>query len=76
MAQSNLVTVELTMKGFTVVPHTNGGSKGDSKGFSPIQSKAIRLSADSNFDVLGSAIADSFSHCKSNLTTQSSGTSV
>ena len=76
MAQAELVTVELTNSGYSIIPHTNGGSRGESKGFSPLQAKAVSLSADCNFDALGSAIADSFSHCKSNLTTQSSGTSV
>ena len=76
MEQAELVTVELTTNGYTIMSYTNGGSKGASKGFSPTQAKAVSLNADCNSDALGSAIADAFSHCKSNLTTQSSGTSA
>jgi hypothetical protein len=55
--------IEDTATGFVFVPTHNGGARGDQRGFSPLEDRAVRLSRDASDVELGAALRQAFARC-------------
>jgi hypothetical protein len=55
--------IEDAATGFVIVPMHNGGNRGEQRGFSPLEDRAVRLKREASDSELGAALRQAFALC-------------